>query len=309
MSKHRCCCGDCSGLACDWWPCWWHITFGGGIHYFRQRWLVSSSGYYVDCNGTQVDGPALMACLLVSVSAGNIAGDACLSNYGNEDCVCGYTSPAWDGTYSSANCAAGDLTVTVTATRQFTLHTLSRCAGSTNCTGTQTDSVTQTVTKDCTYRLTVECNPVLGPFGQTYTDGRIRWRAAPIGVSSQTISFPDRPAFLTDCGGLAYGMYNSSGGNSTFNTPSFEAWSWPTAASGVMRPANVAEYPFGDAPWFNDRLGYGAGVLTTPCQTGRVDIRDHISLNTYNTAEFGLTQWVAMSVPTTSITAGTTTTP
>lgn len=308
MSKHRCCCGDCSGLACSWWPCWWHITFGGGVWYYRRRWVVGTGSYYVDCNGNQQDGPALLACLLVQVSAGTISGDACLSNYGNVNCVCGYTSPAWDGTYGSDHCAAGDITVNVTAQRQFTLYQLQQCSGG-GCNATSTGTVTQSVTKACTYRLDVECNPVLGPFGQTYTDGRIRWRAAPIGVASQTISFPDRPAFLTDCGGLQFGMFNSSGGNSTFATPSFEAWSWPTNTPGVLRPANVAEYPFGGYPHFNDRLGYGAGVLTSPCSLAYVDIRDHISLETYNTAEFGLTEWVSMSVPTTSITAGTGTTP
>lgn len=317
MSKHRCCCADCAANACSWWPCFYEVTFGGGVWYYRQRWFRDSNQYYIDCDSQQVDGPALIACLKVAVSAAAISGDACLSNYGNANCVCGYTSPAWNYEYSSQHCAAGDLTITVTAQRTFTLYLLESCSPN-GCTASATGSVTQTVTKDCTYRLKVECSPALGPFGQTYSDGRIQWSAFPVGASSLFIAFPDRPAFLTDCGGLAFDLYDSADANSTFPTPQFTAWGWPTATAGVIGTATVPQFPFnddvhnnytGNPNLYNTALGYGAGVLTDPCSLSRVQLRDHISLNTYNNAEFGLDRWWSMSVPTTTITPGTGTTP
>jgi hypothetical protein len=296
VSGKRCCCNlKCADRACDWWPCCWHIAFSGGSITRKQRWTLGSNSVVTDCNGNTISGPILTACESVTCSVAPISGYACLDNYGDPDCVCGYTDPAWDGTYSSAECAAGDVSVSVTLSRSFELVTPWRNAFFPfDCLGTA-GVVTDTATATIPFRLDVTCDPLIGNFPQT-TDGRIQWRAYPANANNNNIGFGYAPSNLTAFG-AAYLGYPAQ---DLMPVPTFVAWAWPKSAPATLGPTRLPEWPFDDYPFFNAHLNYGAGALVPHCQLGWIEPREVITIDSMTSLQFGALEfWVRTAISTT----------
>ena len=304
MTHARCCCNlNCAGRACDWWPCCWQVSFSGGAITRKKRWLLATGSSVDGCDGNLISGPLLTACETVTCSVAPISGYACLDNYGDPDCVCGYTDPEWDGTYSSAECAAGDVNVSVTLNRSFELVTPYRNAFSPfQCMGTP-GVVADTLTSTIAFRLDVTCDPLLGTFPQ-YTDGRIQWRAYPANATNNNIAFAAAPSNLTAFGASFFGFPNQN----SMPVPQFVAWAWPKSALSTLGPTQLPEWPFDDFPFFNQHLDYGAGSSVSVCQVGWIEPTEVITIGSMTSNEFGAREFWIRNFISTTITpcAGTT---
>lgn len=296
LITNNCCCRtSCAGVDCSWHPCRWDIAIEGGTLRRAAR-VIYEGGWrscddcpscpnsWTDPNCDLQNSTILAGCSEELITFSPIDTQLCLVNEPPE-CVCYYELPDtgfWNRLHETAWCGdwvqvAALVNINVSRTTTVT----QRFCGSGQCI-TNAGSQIQNWSWTEAWYFKAQCNPLLGPFGQQFTDGRISFGRSDIlpgqhpahePTPFSEMSAPPATLFpVPGSAGLWSTLRSRLGGTFVSDNVSWEFWGWPGDAEvpGVLEDVRIPEFAYTNAAT-GVEADWGDGMSTDLCTLNYVD--------------------------------------